>query len=80
MSAVPLLRVLVNRDGYVEQFGRAALAEIPQTAIILALAVMAIAASIAAMTGRPRSIWIAWVANAPTVALLVYLAFWFTIF
>lgn len=80
LAGWPLVRTLVDLEGYVRQYGRAALNELPLTAALLALSAAALVASVLSVR---RSTWVfaaGWLANAPALLLLVYLAFWFRIF
>lgn len=80
LSAWPIVRVLVDIDGYIRQYGRAALHELPLSGALLALSLLAVVCSLLSIR-RPAWVFVVgWLANAPTLVLLMYLAFWFRIF
>ena len=80
LALVDLVRIAVDREAYIRQYGRAALHELPMTAVLLALGLVAICGSVIGRTGPPWRFVVAWLANAPSVALVVFLAFLFHIF
>jgi hypothetical protein len=80
--AVPnLVTWAVSPDAYVSQYGHAALSELPFTLGLAAIALIALAGC--GLSYARRSVvffWMSWLANLPTVALFVYLGFWFHVF
>ena len=80
LAIIPLARVAFDREGYVRQYGRAALGDLPLTAILLALSLVAIVASLLSLHRKPWVFVVGWLANAPTLVFVMYLAFWFHIF
>jgi hypothetical protein len=64
----------------VQRYGRAALNELPFTAGLVAVALIALAASGLSFAWRPVVLWSSWLANLPIVALFFYLGFWFHVF
>ena len=80
LAAPSLFAWASSPDAYVQRYGRAALNELPFTAGLVALALIALAGSGLSLAWRPIVFWASWLANLPTVALLVYLGFWFHVF
>jgi hypothetical protein len=80
LEAPSLVSYAVDPDGYIARYGAAALGDLRLAAWGAALSAVAIACSIAAWRSRAIFLWIGWIDNLPTVALLVYLAFWFRVF
>jgi hypothetical protein len=76
----PLVAFLINAAGYTRRYGAAALHDLPSTAAVAALSLGAIAASLLSLRGHSRSFVLGWLANAPALAFVTYLAFWFRIF
>lgn len=75
-----LAAYLWDPEGYAARYGTAAIGDLRLAAWGAVLAAIAGACSIAAWRSRAIFLWIGWVDNLPTVALLVYLAFWFRVF
>ena len=67
-------------EGYIGRYGAAAVGDLRLAAWGAVLAAIALACSIAAWRSRAIFLWLGWIDNLPTVALLVYLAFWFRVF
>lgn len=65
---------------YVQRYGAAAVSDLRLALWGIALASIAMGCSIAAWRRSWVFLWIGWIDNLPTVALLLYLAFWFRIF
>jgi hypothetical protein len=80
LAVVPLVRVVIDRETYVRQYGQAALGDLPLTAIVFALSLLAVIASLFSLRQKPWVFVVGWLANAPTLVFLIYLAFWFHIF
>lgn len=66
--------------GYTARYGAAAIGDLRLAAWGAVLASIAGACSVAAWRSRAIFLWIGWIANLPTIALLAYLAFWFRLF
>jgi len=78
---VPSLAVyLWDPEGYIGRYGAAAIGDLRLAAWGAVLASIAGACSVIAWRSRALFLWIGWVDNLPTVALLLYLAFWFRVF
>lgn len=75
-----LLRWGIDAEGYVRQYGTAALTELRLTAVIAALSVLVLIASAAAYRGRIRWGALAWLIDGAGLAFLFYLAYFFRIF
>jgi hypothetical protein len=71
---------LSDSAAYVARYGAGAVGDVRLAAWGMALAALALLGSIAAWPARAVFLWIGWIANLPTVALVVYLAFWFRVF
>lgn len=80
LALASILRVVIDQEGYVRQYGSAALGDLPLTATGLALSLVAIVASLVSLRWRPTLFLVGWIANAPTLLFVVYMAFWFHIF
>ena len=61
----------------VQRYGRAALNELPFTAGLVAVALIALAGSGLSLAWRPVVFWASWFTNLPILALFFYLGFWF---
>jgi hypothetical protein len=70
----------LSPDAYVQQYGRAALNELNFNFVGLALSLVALAASGLTLWCKPMLFSVGWLANVPTVTMLLYFAFWFHIF
>jgi hypothetical protein len=70
----------IDRETYVRQYGQAALGDLPLTAIVFALSLLAVVASLFSLRQKPWVFVVGWLANAPTLVFLIYMAFWFHIF
>lgn len=75
-----LAAYLWDPQGYSGRYGAAAIGDLRLAAWGAVLAAIAGACSIAAWRSRAIFLWLGWIDNLPTVALLVYLAFWFRVF
>ena len=75
-----LVAYLWDPEGYVGRYGAAAIGDLRLAAWGTVLASIALACSIAAWRSRAIFLWIGWIDNLATVALIVYLAFWFRLF
>jgi hypothetical protein len=71
---------LWDSAAYVARYGAGAVGDVRLAAWGTALAALGLLGSVAAWRSRAIFLWIGWIANLPTVALLVYLAFWFRVF
>ena len=71
---------LWDPEGYVGRYGAAAIGDLRLAAWGTMLAATALACSVAAWRSRAVFLWLGWIGNLPTVALLVYLVFWFRVF
>ena len=80
LQAPGLIAYVWNPDAYVRQYGTAAVSELPMLMTGVWLDVVALAGSVLSVVWRPLLFWVGWLANLPTAALLLYLAFWFHIF
>src|SRR5216683_3855236 len=80
LTAPSLIAWALSPDAYVQRYGGAALNEIPFTAGLVAIALIALAGSMLSFAWRPVVFWVSWLANLPTVALFFYLDFWFHVF
>ena len=80
LQAPGLIGYVWNPDAYVRQYGTAAVSELPMLMTGVWLDVVALAGSVLSVVWRPLLFWVGWLANLPTAALLLYLAFWFHIF
>jgi hypothetical protein len=76
----PLIELVADFDKYVTSHGRAALGDLPATITVVILSVLAIALSLASRRRAPGYFFAGWLANAPALAFMTYLAFWFRIF
>jgi hypothetical protein len=80
-STLPkLIGLLLGYQAYVLRYGSAAVHELPLTLAALALSLLAICLSTAALRWGGALFFLSWLANAPMIALSIYLAFWFHIF
>ncbi len=79
-AAPRLLRWLADPNGYVQRYGAAALADLRSAGAIVALSGVALVFGGFAFAQYRRLFWVAWIANVPTIALVVYLGFWFRMF
>ena len=79
-AAPSLVRWLADSNGYVQRYGAAALADLKSAGAIVALSVVSLVFGGLAFARYRRWFWVAWIANGPAIALVVYLAFWFRIF
>jgi hypothetical protein len=80
-ATVPtLLAMLFGPADYARRHGTGALGEWPLDAAVLGISVVALGASLAALRFGRVALALGWLANAPTVLLAAYLAFWFHIF
>jgi hypothetical protein len=80
LAAPSLIAWALRPDAYVQRYGRAALNELPFTAGLVAVALIALAGSGLSFAWRPVVFWASWLANLPIVALFFYLGFWFQVF
>ena len=80
LEAPSLAAYAWDPNSYTARYGTAALGDLRLAAWGAVLAAIAGACSIAAWRSRTVFLWLAWINNLPTVALVVYLAFWFRIF
>jgi hypothetical protein len=80
LAAPTLIARALSPDAYVQQYGRAGVNDLPLTIALVAVALIALVGSGLSFTGRPGVFWAGWLANLPTVALFLYLAFWFHVF
>jgi hypothetical protein len=80
LEAPSLVAWGLSPDAYVQQYGRAALSELKFNFFGLALSFVALVASGLALWWKPALFSVGWLANVPTVAMLLYFAFWFHIF
>jgi hypothetical protein len=72
--------VLFGYQAYVRRYGGAALRDLRLTVAALALSLLAVCLSLAALRWGRALFVLGWLANGPMVALSIYLAFWFHIF
>jgi hypothetical protein len=79
-TLIPLVRIVVDEKGYIRQYGTGALNEVPLTATFLGLSLFAILASFFALRRKTWVFIVGWLANAPILSLVVYLAFWWRVF
>ena len=80
-AAPYLISWALSPDAFIRQYGRAALSELPLDLGLAALALIALAGSTLAFARRSAVVfWVGWLVNLPTVALIVYLGFWFHVF
>lgn len=81
LAAPYLIAWALSPDAFIRQYGRAALNELPLDIGLAALALIALAGSALAFARRSAVVfWVGWLVNLPTVALIVYLGFWFHVF
>lgn len=80
LEAPGVVAYVSDAAAYIARYGAAAVGDVRLAAWGVALAALALLCSIAAWRSRRLFLWIGWIANLPTVALVVYLAFWFRIF
>jgi hypothetical protein len=80
LEAPSLIAWGLSPDSYVQQYGRAALNELNFNFVGLALSLVALVASGLALWWKPVLFSVGWLANVPTVTMLLYFAFWFHIF
>jgi len=71
---------LLDYEGYVRRYGAAAVHDVWLTAAAVALSLVAIGFSLAALRFGRALFVLGWLTNAPMITLLIYLAFWFRIF
>jgi hypothetical protein len=75
-----LAAYLWDPEAYLGRYGAAAIGDLRLVAWGAVLAATAFACSIAAWRSRAIFLWLGWIDNLPTVALLAFLAFWFRVF
>jgi hypothetical protein len=80
LAAPRLIAWALRPDAYIQRYGRAALNELPFTAGLVAVALIALGGSGLSFAWRPVVFWVSWFANLPIVALFFYLGFWFHVF
>lgn len=80
LSVVPLSQAILHREAYVLQYGQAALSDLPLTAAVFGLSLLALVAAALSWRGRTALLVLGWAALAPISVLMLYLAFWFRIF
>lgn len=79
-SAFPFVQMVFYQEQFIAQRGRAALAELPLTAIFLLLSVVSIALSTISFRRGGFLFFFGWIVNVPVVIFVLYLAFWFKLF
>jgi ABC-type proline/glycine betaine transport system permease subunit len=79
-AMLSLAAYLWDPEGYVGRYGAAAIGDLRLAAWGAVLVAIAVACSFAAWRSRMVFLWLGWIDNLPTVALLLYLAFWFRVF
>jgi hypothetical protein len=81
LASPNLIMWAISPDAYLNQYGRAALSELPFTLGLAASAVIALTGSALSFAWRRVGFfWVSWLVNLPTVALTSYLGFWFHVF
>lgn len=80
VSAGPLLLIAFAREAYVQQFGQAALAQLPSTMALFGASLLAVGASLLSLRAKPWLFGLGWSALLPVMAFALYMAFWFRIF
>ena len=80
LAGIPLLRFAFDPETYLREHDSTALRELPLAAILLALGLLAAVASILSLRCKPWVFLIGWLANALTLAFLLFMAFWFRLF
>lgn len=78
--AFPFVQMVFNQEQFIAQRGRAALAELPLTAIFLLLSVVSIVLSTISFRRGGFVFFFGWILNVPVVVFVLYLAFWFKLF
>jgi hypothetical protein len=68
---------LADRQQYVHLYGAAAMQQLPLAISVLSLSLVGVCLSLAALGRSHAPFVIGWFVNAPVVAALLYLAFWF---
>jgi hypothetical protein len=80
IAAGSVARALFAREGFVQQYGQAALGDLPFNAAVLAAALIAIVTSVLSLKGHRWLFLASWLATGSLLALVIYLAFFFKIF